>query len=259
METHNVLIKFATSSITVTDVITQLKITGAFGNATNQLIEIEVIRQEIGARGIVVTDTEKRDNLTAKRQSMGLSGAMEFSDYCHSNGIHPDQWKHVVEGSLLRKRLMQEMAASEDMAVYFQQNMERLKRVCIARIICKDRVEADRLQSIIIADNEKFSPLARQHSMEHNSRIAGGHVGCIGRGVLPIEIEQDLFSSKVGAIKGPYSQNGYWAIYLVEEVLHSKLTDTTRNHISGQLFTEWLNKKVLEVQNREINQENQYG
>jgi hypothetical protein len=259
MDAQQVLIDFDDRPITVADVVSHLKITGAFESATNRLIEIAVIRQEIERRGIMVTDNERLDHLGAKRQVMGLTGAADLNDYCHRNGIHPEQWKRAVEASLLRKKLFQEFSNHENIESYFNQHKERLKRLCIARIVCKDRKEADRLKALILADNSQFAPLARQHSMEHNSRIAGGHLGCVGLGVLPHDIEQDLFSSEAGSIRGPYPQNGYWAIYLVEEVLHDNLTETTRNMITDQLFSEWLRERVLDIQNKVINQENQYG
>ncbi|MBF0382570.1 MAG: peptidylprolyl isomerase [Magnetococcales bacterium] len=150
------------------------------------------------------------------------------------------------------------MVKSREVDLYFSKHKESLKRLCIARIVCKNREEADKIYETVCVDNERFAPLARQYSMEHNSRIAGGHLGCIGRGVLPEDIEQDLFASKVGTIKGPYQQNGYWAIYLIEEILNNSLTNATRNNISDQLFAEWLREKVLLIKNKEKNQENKY-
>jgi parvulin-like peptidyl-prolyl isomerase len=259
VDKHHVLINSVDDPIDFSEVISQLKITGAFENAITQLIEMDIIRKEIGVRGVLITDVEKREHVVARRQSMGLSGAMDLSDYCHRHSFHPDQWKLMVESGLLRQKLIQNIADTKDVEVFFNENKDRLKRVCVARIVCKERSEAERIYTLAIEDVEQFSTLARKYSIEHNSRIAGGHVGCIGRGVLPVDVESNLFLAEVNTVKGPYSQNGYWAVYLIEDVLYDKLTAATRHQLAGRFFSEWLSNQVLKVRNKKLNQENKHG
>lgn len=256
---HHVVTYFEGRPVTVADVVTHLKVTGAFGKATYQLLEMEVIHREASVRGVVITDLERQTHLEAKRRMMGLGSATDLNAFYHRNGIQPEQWKWAAETDLLRKKLLWEVAGSEDVARYFDQHRAQLKKLCIARIVCQSREEVLKMHASIDSGAVEFATLARQHSLEHNSRIAGGHLGCIGRGVLPPEIERDLFAAPVGALRGPYQQNGYWAIYLVEEILHAALTDATRRYISERLFAEWLREQVINVQNEKRNGENQYG
>ena len=80
----------------------------------------------------------------------------------------------------------------------------------------------------------------------------------MGRGVLPPNIEQDIFFAEAGALCGPYAQNGFWAIYMVEEVLHSTLTDSSMYQIADKLFADWLRERVLKAQREERMQGEHY-
>lgn len=248
MDGTDVLARVRGASITVDDVVTYLKVTGVFGDAVYKLTEMYAIRQEIQALDVQVTEEKRQAHLTSKRHLMRLSGAAELNSYCHRNGIVWEQWKQVAESDLLRDALKQKVIGFPEVQAYFEKHREQLKKVCIARIVCRKQEEAEQLKKRILSGEGDFSTLARQNSLEHNSRIAGGHLGCVGRGVLPPEIDAALFLAETGAICGPYAQNGYWAVYQVEEVLHAALNDGSVHHITNKLFAEWLRERVLQAQ-----------
>ncbi len=255
---HDILAYSRGNPITVEDVVTYLKVTGAFGNAVYKLMEMHTIDWEIQSLNVQITEEALQAHLTAKRRVAGLTGAADLNNYCHRNGILWEQWMQVAESELRRNALKQRVIGSPAIQAYFEHNRERLKKVCVARIVCHTLAEAEQIRERLLAGESDFATLARQTSLEHNSRIAGGHLGCMGRGVLPPNIEQDIFFAEAGALCGPYAQNGFWAIYMVEEVLHSTLTDSSMYQIADKLFADWLRERVLKAQREERMQGEHY-
>ncbi|MBF0145978.1 MAG: peptidylprolyl isomerase [Magnetococcales bacterium] len=231
--------------ITVNDVVTYLKVTGAFGSAIYRLMEMRTVEQEVRSLNIEISEEMLHAHLSMKRRMAGLAGAIEFNTFCHQNGILYDQWKEIAENDLKRHLLKRKVVSSPEIQAYFERNQEQLKKICVARIVCRSQDEAHRLKNRILSGESDFSTLARQYSLEHNSRVAGGHLGCVGRGVFSPDIERDLFSAETGMICGPYAQNGYWAIYFIEEILNGTLTDTSMHQIADKLFQDWLSARVL--------------
>ena len=254
MNINDILVCFDDKRITVGDVLDYLKITGVFSNTVYRLIEMRAVDRELQALGVQITDADMQTHLAAKRRIAGLSGSVEFNNYCHQNGIHWEQWKAVAESDLRRDVLRQKVIGSPAIQAYFKKNQEQLKKICVARIVCHTQTIAEQIKNSILSGDGDFSTLARQNSLEHNSRIAGGHLGCVGRGVLPLEIERDLFSADAGAICGPYLQNGFAVIYYIEEVLHGMLTDASMQQIADKLFSDWLSERVLKAQQEERRQ-----
>ena len=234
--------------VTVKDIVTYLKVVGVFSNAVHKLMELHTVRHAIQELNIVVEDEELQSYLESKRRLAGLAGVAELNRYCHQHGILWQEWKEVAEGDFLRDILKRKVIDETRIQSYFEQNREQLKKLCIARIVCREFQEAEDIKVRALGGEGDFSVLARKHSLEHNSRIAGGHLGCMGYGVLPAEIEQDLFSAATGAICGPYAQNDYWVVYHVEEILHATLTDDARQQIANKLFSDWLRERVSKAQ-----------
>ena len=251
---QDTLVHFHGKRITVENVLDYLKVTGVFSNTVYRLIEMRAIERELQVLGVQITEEELQAHLAAKRRLAGLSGSVEFNNCCHQNGMHWEQWKEAAEAELRRDILRQKVIGSPAIQAYFEKNQEHLKKICIARIVCHTQAVAAQIKESILSGDGDFSSLARQHSLEHNSRIAGGHLGCVGRGILPPEIERDLFSADAGAICGPYLQNGFAAIYYVEEVLHGMLTDASMQQIADRLFSDWLRERVLKAQQEERRQ-----
>lgn len=245
MNIQDVVVHIFDKPITVKDVLSHLKINGTFENTVYQLIEAEVIRAQVNQMNITITPKEQKTHLDSKRRLMGLSSAIDLNRYLHHHDIQLETWKQSAENELLRQKLKQKVANPHSVDAYYEREQERLKMVCVARIVCQDAEQLNQIKHNIQNGEGDFAQLARKHSLEHNSRIAGGHLGCVGKGMMPQEIEKDLFSSPAGAIVGPYAQNGYWALYQVGEILHGQLNEQSRRHIADKLFSEWLRERVL--------------
>ncbi len=247
MEMQDILTYVQGKKITVNAVVDHLKVSGVFRNTIYRLIEIEVIHIQCREMGVTVSEEELETTVEERRRYLGLSGARNMSDHCRRHGITLDQWKEAIRDELLRNKLKEALCTDAAVKDYFEKNCEALRMLCLGRIVCKERELAEQILKQIRNGEGDFSFYARKHSLEHSSRIAGGHLGCFKRGMLPPEVEQDLFAAQTGEITGPYSQNGYWAIYRVAEIIRGELNEATRSHIANKMFSEWLHRGVMTV------------
>ena len=245
MEMDDVLTKVQGKPITVNDVVDHLKVSGIFRNTIYYLIEIEVIRIEAARRKIIVTPDDVEAGLAEKRQYMGLTDPSEMNKHFRRNGIRLEQWKQSVADEILRRKLKDAIAGDQEIDDYFAKNSEQLRMLCVGRIVCKERPQIEAIKSQVLSGEEEFATLARKHSQEQTSRIAGGHLGCFKQGMLPPEIDQALFSAGENQIFGPFQQNGFWALYRIEEVIREELNKAAKGHIADKLFAEWLHHKVV--------------
>ncbi|MBF0611166.1 MAG: hypothetical protein G8345_07250 [Magnetococcales bacterium] len=244
MKMQDVLTKVQGKPITVEDVVNLLKINGTFRNTIYQLIEIEVINLHARARGISYTDEELEAISEEKRRMMGLGSAVAFNTYCRMNGVRQEHWKNAIVSELLKRKLKTVMVGPKEVDAFFQQNRDNLKMACLARIVVKTREEAESIKNRVSKEEADFSTLARQYSLENTSRIAGGYLGCYKKGSLPPEIDKAIFSSTAKSVVGPFSQNGYWSVYRIEEIMQAEISDVLRSQIIDKIFNQWLSTEV---------------
>lgn len=245
MEMQDTLTTVAGEPITVADVITHLKCNGTFRNAIYHVIEKKVILQKCNELGITLTDHELHTHAEIKRRMLGLTNAVDLNQYCRWHGIVMEQWNETVWQELLRQKLQNTIISAEDVEVFFKEHKNDYIMASVSRIVCADQTAIQRAKERVYLQGEDFAAVARKVSLEKNTRIAGGYLGCIKYGTLPQTINQAVFSAKPGTVQGPFEQSGYWVLYRTEDHRNTELDESLRKNIKNRLFNQWLHRAVL--------------
>lgn len=245
MEMQDVLTTVSGKPITVQDVTVHLKVNGTFRNAIYQLIEARVVDLKCREFNISIGDNEFYEYSDTKRRLLGLFNAVDMNRYCKWHGIVMDQWNDAVRQEILRKKLKEKIVSDAEITAFFEEHQNEFKTAYLLRIVCTDSAEAERAKEQIVNQGEDFSIMARRLSIEKNTRMAGGYLGCIKYGTLPKPIDQAVFSGQPGQVLGPFEQSGYWALYKVEEISTPVLDDALKKSVSDLLFARWLQREVL--------------
>jgi hypothetical protein len=245
MEMLDVLTTVNGKPITVEDVAVHLKVNGTFRNAIYQLIETRVVDLKCQEFKICISDNEFYEYSDTKRRLLGLSNAIDMNRYCKWHGILMDQWNDTVRQEILRKKLKEKIVADAEITAFFEEHKNEFKTAYLLRIVCTDCAKAQQVKDQIVNHGEDFSIVARRVSIEKNTRMAGGYLGCIKYGTLPKAIDQAVFSGQPGHVLGPFEQSGYWVLYKIEEISNPALDDTLKKNIADHLFARWLQKEML--------------
>ncbi len=244
MEMNDVLTAVNGKPISVGDVLVHLKTTGIFRKAIYDLIEREVIAYWSNEVGIEIEDSELHEYVTQRREGLGLADVTAVHEYCRWMGVTYDQWHAALEYELWRKKLMEHMYDADTVTTYYRANGAALKSATVSRLVVAELPDAERLARLARDDDHDFSGLARQHSIEENTRVAGGYIGAIKMGILPPEIDEAIFTAELNQVLGPFNQSGYWVLYKIDKIDYAELDESTRRQIAERLFGEWLAQQV---------------
>ena len=183
------------------DVFVFLKATGHFRNAIYEVIEIEVIMQKAESMGVSVSSAELQEHSDAKKRWMGLTSTVDWHNHCRWVGINEEQWNRMVTIELLRKKLQRRVIGAAEIRKYFSSNKAKLLTARLSRIVCADEAGARKVIAHVKVRPDDFSLMARQHSIEEQTRNSGGYLGSFNGGILPAEIEKAVFSARSGGAR----------------------------------------------------------
>jgi parvulin-like peptidyl-prolyl isomerase len=229
--------------ITVSDVLVYFKATGVFRNAVCRLVELDVVRDKQAELNIHISDEEFYAFAAAKRRFAELEHAEQMNEYCHNNGITMAQWLAVTKDELLLQKVRAKVVAERDVAEYFNRNRESMRTVALSRIVCRDEPTARNVVRRGLA-GESLSELARQYSVEESTRLCGGYLGAVRRGMLPNAVDEVVFAGRVNSILGPFCEGGYWSIYKIEAIREADLGNAVKKEIADRLFKAWLRQAI---------------
>lgn len=230
--------------ITVMDVLTHMKTKGIYRSAIYEIIESRVVAFLFEDQKMKISPDEFSAKIMEKRKLSGISGESDFHRYLEYHGIIPEQLESFWKSQIQRDYLKNAVVLDEQVKKYFNANKERFTTAAVARVVSRSREAAERHVADIRSGERDFFQVARDHSIDDNTRFAGGYLGDIRRGYLAPEVEREIFSAQPGAVLGPFQENNIFTIYKVYAITSHKLSDHVRGLIRDQLFEEWIRKIV---------------
>ena len=185
----------------------------------------------------------------------GLITALE-----NSNSSMDELEKQIVNNLKIQQLVAPYIDVSdEDVENYFESNKELLtvaEQVKARHILLETKEEADEIYAKVLAGEEDFEELAKEHSTDGGSAEAGGDLGTFGRGKMVKEFEDVVFSMEEDGISKPVeSEHGFHIIKLEEKIEARDATleefeEEIRDLLSEQqmqtAYTAWYTEKSQE-------------
>lgn len=247
MQIDSVVTTVRGAKIRVGDVIVQLKLKGLFRSTIYELIEQQIVQQTLSQLGLSVPEDDVLKRAQHLRASLGIIEDSLFRRYLSFYGISPEQWYHHSRMLASFDYLKHHLVSPRKITESFRRDPLRFASVSVARIVCRSREDAERVSAAIVEKRKDFVELARLHSADDSTRLSGGYIGNVKRGILPPEVENQAFEGSDNQVIGPFHENGLWTFYKVYSVNVPKLTDALKNVIRDQIFSEWLREQVCTV------------
>jgi parvulin-like peptidyl-prolyl isomerase len=234
-------------AIRVGDVLVQMKRKGIFRSAIYELIEQQVLRLSLREFGLAIPEDEVEKRAALARAALGITIPARFDDYLHYYGISAAQWYEAIRDEVICETVKNHLVTPRKITEYYRREPLRFASVSVARIVCRAREEAERVLAAVRDNQKDFVELARCFSADESTRLAGGYIGNVKRGMLPPEVEQQAFECADDTVIGPFREAAIWTVYKVYAVNVPKLTDALKNVIRDQIFNEWLREQVCTV------------
>jgi peptidylprolyl isomerase len=238
-----VVAEMAGSPLTLQEFLHGLKLYGQLGPLIDEAVRDRVLRTAAAREGVTVSDEELQAGVDRFRIGIGLSKAADTQQWLQENHLGVDDLERLVEADLLREKL-QERLTDEQVARHFADNRAAYEQARVAHLLVDSAGAAEELLSQIRDDGANFAALARQHSLDEESRAAGGALGLVGRAALGHIAAAAVFGARPGDVVGPFQSDAGHHLLLVEEVLPAELNDETTAAIRRELFVAWLEEQV---------------
>jgi parvulin-like peptidyl-prolyl isomerase len=231
-------------AISVADVILHLKAKGTFRTAIYEIIEQRVIEYKLRECGVILPQAEIDERVQSRRTKLALWDEEAFKAYLKHFGLTREQWLETIAAEIRRERLREAVVTKDLVQNYYRQNSARFTSISIARIACRTKGDAERVLTAATESVTDFVDLARQYSVDENTRFSGGYIGNLKRGMLPAEVDERAFACRDDSVIGPFNENGMWTIYKIYSRTVTKLNEALIKQIKDVIFEEWLRHQV---------------
>jgi parvulin-like peptidyl-prolyl isomerase len=189
--------------------------------------------------GVSVDDDQVQAFADEYRARHGLHEAQATEAFLARAGMDEEGFFAYCQAQALRRAVRDQLGNEEAVREFFLAHPGDFDQARISRLVVREAELASELRMRIAEDGEDFHALARQHSLDEQTRPAGGYAGLVRREDLGHEAAARVFSSEPGALVGPLAEGEQHLLILVEEVVKSRLDDEAREVIRDRLLEEW--------------------
>jgi parvulin-like peptidyl-prolyl isomerase len=202
------------------------------------LIDQVLIEQAAASQNITVTDQELDDQVQGSIQDAG--GQVTFTTWLQKNQWSSEDYRQVLRSEILTQKMIAAVTASVPITA---------EHIHARHILVASETEARNLLAQLNSGAD-FADLARQQSLDANTRDQGGDLGWFPRGVLTApEVEQAAFTLQPGQLSEPIKSSfGYHIIQVVERDPNHRLSDESLERLQQQAFERWLAEQRAKAQ-----------
>jgi peptidyl-prolyl cis-trans isomerase C len=234
----------------------------------NGLIEKKILLNEAERLGIKVTENELESEISHIKKDYPEKS---FKETIINEYVDYKDWEQKIKKKLLIEKLINNMIVSkisiedEEIKRYYEKNTQEFdlpEQVRAFQIVVGTELEAHEILKRL-KDGDDFIKLAKEKSLSPDSE-KGGDLGYFGRGYMPPEFDEVVFSLPIGqlskVVKSPYG----FHVFKVEEKKEARkmLLDEVYDQIEERLkkerteegYNRWF-KKVKTMAPIEINQQ----
>lgn len=229
--------------ITQGDVITQLKLNGAWDEALAEVADDALVAQIAQKEKLTVADKELQREFDAFRAARALHKAEDTQSWLKAANLTVEQVEGSLESAILMDKLAEKVVDNKQIEKYYNENPTAFDYARVSQIVVADKGKADEIALNAREDGGDFAKLARQYSVDEGSKCGGGFVGLISRessnGFSRATTDR-IFAGKPGEVIGPVQMGTSYCLIKVEDSGRRPLDEELRFTLRDQLFGQWL-------------------
>ncbi len=234
--------------ITAEYFIKYLKLSNEFPYLLDKLIRHKVTVHAAQKQGVKISTKEVQRAADDFRRYMGLHRARDTQEWLDQMGVDLDDFENYITEQIYKRKIIKKLANEEAIQAHFKLNAPQFDKVDIKHIVIQGEGKARELEMIFEEEPDSFDEMVQEHSLDFETKAAGGFIGAVTRGVLPDEIEAKVFHAQSGDILGPFQidDDGLYEIIQIVAFHAAELDDEARAEISEMIYEQWLSDQISE-------------
>lgn len=233
-----IAIEIGDEAISLADVLRHAKLNERL-QIFDEAADVALIRVECEKRGIEITDDELQEEADNFRSTRELYDGERTEQWFTQHRLSYSDWEDLLEAEILKNKLIKNLTDGQ-IEQHFAENRLSFDSAKLSRLVVKDEGTARELRLQVVEEDTDFHTLARQHSIDEKTKLAGGYLGDVPRKDMEAIVEAAIFGASVGQVVGPFKLSLGWTLFKVESIKRAALDDETREVIRKQIFSEWL-------------------
>jgi parvulin-like peptidyl-prolyl isomerase len=234
-------------SISLNQAVTYLQDSGKFPDFLWEILSRYAIEKELQeSLNIEISPAELDQQIMDFRLRYELTASEDFQEWLESEKKTYEDFRRQMQYELQLQSL-QKIVTAPKIQEYFVENKIFLDRLVLSQIVVESKEQAEELKSQISDDGIRFEQIAQEYSIAAES-ILNGLVGEISRGSMPNELRAVVDTSQVGELLGPVEFDGLFYLLRIEKILPAILDKALEHSLGEDIFQQWLNAKVQNMQ-----------
>ena len=242
----SVLAKVDDEEIDANDLVRYLKLNGKFEQILEDMIRDRVTVLGAQKAGVSVPAEDIQERFDQIRRVQGLHRAKATMDFLNNLGVNLDEFETYVTELLQKEAVVDQVTSESAVDEYFSLNSPEFDSIEVGHIVLTSEGSARELAALLEDDPDSFHELAKEHSIDMETRDRGGIIGTVTRGALQSELEAKVFNSEAGAVLGPFpsSDGNAFEIFKVVTKHSATLDDAHKTQVRKKLYDSWLEERA---------------
>lgn len=229
-------------TISFEDILKTARSAGNLGFLKASLITL-LTNDTAVAEGISVSDEDLQTAADNFRQQNDLQSASATMDWLKSYSMTEDSFEDRLRSVIFEDKLKRKVIDGQQ-EKYFAENSTDFQSAVISQIVLNDENLANEIISQIEDEEDDFTNLARQHSIDPVAKATGGFIGEVKRAELSPTVQAAVFGASDGSVVGPVKTDAGFHVIKVETLNDSLFNDDVKHHITNVLFNNYMNEKL---------------
>lgn len=218
-----------------------------------QMIKEQIVNQVAQQHGLAVSKEEIDEELDQIIRGYGSREAfLEDLAKRHSNEAAVREW---LKNQLLLEKAIALDVTERDLEKYYREhkpNYEKQETVVARHVVVRTEQQAKEIAERI-RRGEKMEALAKQYSIDPNTKEIGGWLGPIERGMVDPLFEKALFSLEPGEVSEPVlGELGYHVLQVEQKFPYRPSTfgeskDKVLRDLVQERTNAWLEERMKEI------------
>ena len=234
-------------TISSEDILHQVKLSYKIPSLIEEIVTRKIIASAAAEAGIKV-ETEELQKAADSIRIMGkLKSADDTWAWLQKHGLSLDDFEEVIYNNVISGKLAQHLFLDK-VKPFFVEHQLDYAGVVMYEVVLDDEDLAIELFYGIQEGEMSFYEVAHQYVQDTELRRKGGYRGIVRRKELKPEISAAVFAAKPPQVLKPIVTSSGVNLILVEEIIQPELDDKLSSQIMFNLFDEWLQQQIEQVE-----------